>query len=83
MNTGTLAVALIFGFPVLIVGGFFVVWALKIVTGGSGRNAALLREEETRLIQELHQGLQHMEQRIDSLETILLGTPRKEEPQDE
>jgi phage shock protein B len=83
MNTGTLAVALIFGFPFLIVAGFFLVWALKIITGGAGRNAAQLREEETKLIQELHQGLLRMEQRIDSLETILLDTSRKEEPRDE
>ena len=35
------------------------------------------RDQETELIQEIHQGLTKMEQRITSLETILLDPERK------
>lgn len=74
MHTGTLAVLLIFGFPFLIVGGFFLIWAMKIFKGGRDET---MNEEETRLIQELHQGLSRMEERIDALETILLDPERE------
>ncbi len=75
MHPGHLAVILIFGLPLLIVGGFFLIWALKIVTGKSGRPAAG-QEEETRKLQELHQGRRRMEERIEALETILLDPDR-------
>jgi phage shock protein B len=78
MNTGMLAVSLIFGLPLLLVAGFFLIWALKIVTGRDGRQKEKLQAEETRLIQELHQGLARMEERIEALETILLDPERKE-----
>ena len=78
MNTGILAVSLIFGLPLLIVAGFFLIWALKIVTGRDGLRKDKLQAEETRLIQELHQGLARMEERIEALETILLDPERKD-----
>lgn len=78
MNTGMLAVSLLFGLPILIVAGFFLIWALKIVTGRDGLKKEKLQAEETRLIQELHRGLARMEERIEALETILLDPERKE-----
>lgn len=77
MSIGTLVVLLIFGFPIMVVGGFFLIWALKIAKG----NKDELSAEETRLIQEIHQGLTRMEERIETLETILLEADRKEENQ--
>ena len=69
MHTGALAILLIFGFPIVVVGGFFLIWALKIAKGGKDDQ---FKAEETQLIQEIHHGLQKMEERIEALETILL-----------
>ena len=79
MHGGMVLISLIFGLPLLIVAGFFLIWALKIITGGSARQREELMAEETRIIQELHQGLTRMEERIEALETILLDPERKEE----
>jgi hypothetical protein len=79
MNPGALAVLFIFGFPFLLVGGFFLIWALKIVKGEAVRRNEQFQSEETRLIQELHQGLTKMEKRIEVLETIILDTDRKDD----
>jgi len=73
-----ITVLLIFGLPFLIVAGFFLIWALKIVTGGSSRQKEEIQADETRLIQEIHQGLMRMEERIEALETILMDQDRKE-----
>ena len=78
MNPGALAVLLIFGFPFVLVGGFFLIWALKIVKGEAVRRNEQLQSDETRLIQEMHQGLMRMEKRIESLETIILDSDRKD-----
>jgi phage shock protein B len=78
MSTGMLAVSLVLGLPLLIVAGFFLIWALKIITGRDGPQKEKLQAEETRLIQELHQGLARMEERIEALETILLDPERKD-----
>ena len=84
MHPGSLAIFLIFGFPFLVVGGFFVIWALKIIQGGSAKKNDKLQAEETKIIQEIHQGLSRMEERIEALETILLDPERphrKDNPQ--
>lgn len=80
-NPGTLAVLLIFGFPFLIVGGFFLIWAMKVYKGRAGEQDEQLRAQETKLIQEIHQGLIRMEERIEVLETILLDPERKGDSQ--
>jgi len=48
-----------------------IVWFLTRIGGGGNRQA---QAEETRLMQELHEGLEKMEERIEALETILLET---------
>lgn len=71
-----LAVILIFGIPlVAIVGGIFLA-ALRILRGGPARGGQMA-EEESQLVQELYQGLQRMERRIETLETLLLDRERK------
>lgn len=78
MDAGVLAVLLIFGTPfVAVIGGLFIA-ALKILKGSSSRQSRQLQVEETRLIQELYQGLSRMEQRVETLETLLLDQDRKE-----
>lgn len=78
MHGGMLFISLLFGLPLLIVAGFFLIWALKIITGGSARQREELQAEETGIIQELHQGLTRMEERLEALETILLDPERKD-----
>ena len=60
---------------ILSIGG--VVWMIR--RGGSAtRNQTKVEsQEETRMIQEIHHGLMRMEDRVESLETLLLDTDRK------
>jgi len=78
MRTGSLVLLLIFG-PIFaaVVGGIFIK-ALKIWKGISPEQSQQLRAEETRLMQELYQGLSRMEERVEALETILLDRKRRE-----
>lgn len=52
----------------LVVIGAIILIGLKIVR--SGRDGRL-QEDETRMIQEMYQGLARMEKRLDALETIV------------
>jgi len=79
MNTGTLAVLLIFSIPLLVIAGAFFIKALKILKGIAPEQSQQLQEEETKLIQELHRGLARMEERVDALETLLLDRHRKDQ----
>jgi len=49
----------------------FVLLVTKTKRGGSFRHGEQLNADETKLIQELHQGLSRMEERVEALETIL------------
>ena len=79
LDTGTLAVLLIFGTPFIAVAGGVVIKALKVVTGSPSRKGERLQAEEAELMQKLYQGLARMEERIDALETLLLERDRKED----
>lgn len=66
--------AAILGFVAVVLallGGVAVV-ITKIIKGPKAKNADQTSEEEARLIQDLHKGLERMEKRIEALETILL-----------
>jgi phage shock protein B len=78
MDAGKLAILMVFG-PVLaaVVGGIFLK-ALKIWKGSSPEQSQQLQAEEAKLIQEIYQGLSRMQERVEALETILLGRERKE-----
>jgi phage shock protein B len=52
---------------------------IRIVKEGVSRKAQAYQADETRMIQEIYQGLSKMEQRIEALETILLDRERKGE----
>ena len=78
MNVANLAVLMVFSIPLAAIIGGIGLAALKILKsneGGSPEQSA----EETRLIQDIYHGLQKMEQRVEALETILLGKERKED----
>lgn len=72
--------ASIFGFVVLVLAllGLVAVAIVRFIKGPRARAADANEQEEARMIQDLHQGLTRMEQRIEALETILLDKDRKE-----
>lgn len=53
----------------LLAGLFIICWTIVKLVGRNGRGA---NDDEARLIQEMHRGLVHMEQRVEALETLLL-----------
>ena len=66
-----LIVAIVFGSFVLIpavIGGTIVI-SIKMLRGGTSRKD---QAEDSKIIQEIYQGLARMEQRVEALETILL-----------
>jgi phage shock protein B len=67
-------IATILGFALLVLAllGGIGVAIIKVIKEKSGGRDDPAQEEETKLMQELHQGLSRMEQRIEALETILL-----------
>jgi len=70
-----LAVFMVFAIPLAaIIGGIFIV-ALKVLKGSSSGKE--MSADETRLIQEIYNGLTRMEDRIEALETILLDRTEK------
>jgi hypothetical protein len=74
-----LIVAIVFGGIVLalaIVGSTILI-AIKILRGGLSRKGRRLEADETRMIQEIYQGLLRMEERVEALETIILDSQGK------
>lgn len=55
--------------------------AMKIKHGGLSARSRDAQGEETRMIQEIYQGLSRMEARVEALETILME--RREKPHDD
>ena len=75
----------------MLTAGALVFWIILIPLAGAvfigyllfkffgDRFSAESRQEETKLIQELHQGLGRLERRIESLETLLLEQEKANE----
>ncbi|MFC1737273.1 phage-shock protein [Candidatus Hydrogenedentota bacterium] len=63
--------------PFLVIGGA-IIMALRILSGGSSRRSGNEAAGEARMIQEIHAGLTRMEERIESLETIVIDQDKKE-----
>jgi len=59
-------------FPVIII------LAVRSIRGGGPSQSREMADEETRMIQEIYQGLLKMEDRVEALETLLLEKERKE-----
>ncbi len=64
----------IFGSLVLILGTICgtIIFAMKMRHGGISARSRDAQGEETRMIQEIYQGLSKMEARVEALETILM-----------
>jgi phage shock protein B len=77
-----LIVAIIFGSLVLIpaVIGGTIVMSIKLLKGGATRKN---QEEDSKIIQEIYQGLSRMEERVEALETILLDREKGERSNEE
>ena len=72
MDPGIVTALLNFVTTIVIVIGVFGLISLKIIKGSPRRHSQAPNIEETRLIQELYQGLSRLEERVESLETLLL-----------
>jgi len=75
---GFIIVAAVFGGIILALAiiGSTILMAIKILKGGIGQND---QTDEAKMIQEIYKGLARMEERIDSLETIILDRERKDQ----
>jgi phage shock protein B len=79
IGAGLLAIILIFGsLFVAVIGGLALgAWAIWRKT--APRQGHLAQADEAKMIQELYQGLLRMEERVETLETLLLDQERKGE----
>lgn len=59
-------------FGSIVVGLSIVCWTLVRLFTSSGRGGQIVRTEESKMIQEIYKGLTKMEQRVETLETLLL-----------
>ncbi len=77
---GAFIVSIIFGGIVLALAviGSTILIAIKIIRGGASPGGQRSEAEEARMVQEIYQGLEVMEQRLEALETILLEPDGKE-----
>lgn len=76
MGLSELAVVFIV-FGSLILGLFIICWTVMRLVQGGGRKGGIVQADEAKLIQEIYHGLSMMEQRIETLETLLLERERK------
>ena len=81
MGVAELAVVMVFLIPLAAIIGGLVLAALKILKGNSRHRTGPESAEETRMIQEIYNGLGKLEARIEALETLILDSERKDEPQ--
>ena len=78
MGVAELTILMVFAIPLAAVVGGILLALAKILRGdGSGRSKQR-DEEEARLMQEMCQGLEKMEKRVEALETILLDREGKD-----
>ena len=68
-------ILLIFGTGFVAVAGGLALAALKILKGRPNRSRQL-DSDETKLMQELYQGLSRLEERVEALETLVLDQDR-------
>jgi phage shock protein B len=81
---GIIIAFIVTALPLIIIAGAILL-VIKIAKGGSSPKDARARADETKIIQEMYQGLTKMEERVEALETILIESEkhRKERHSDE
>jgi len=55
-----------------------IILAIRIIKGGATPDSRRAQAEEARMIQEIYQGLSSIEKRVESLETIIFDSSRKD-----
>jgi phage shock protein B len=80
---GVIIVAIVFGGTVLALAviGSTILMGIKIIKGGVSRQGQRSQSEDTRMIQELYKGLDRMEKRVETLETILIDIEKRNQSQ--
>ncbi len=77
---GLLIIVLAFLIPVLAIAApVIIVLAIIRAVSGASRRSPTVDAQETRIMQEIHNGLGAMEKRIDNLETLLVEREREAE----
>jgi len=61
----------------LAVIGSTILMGLKIIRGGAASKGQRMETDETKMVQEIYQGLSDMEDRVEALETILLDREKE------
>ena len=77
---GALIVSVVFGSAVLIltiIAGT-ILFAIRMIRGGVSPKDRQQRAEEARMVQEIYQDMSELENRVESLETILLDSEKKD-----
>jgi phage shock protein B len=77
MNTGTLAVLLVFGIPIIAIISEAIIRVLKILTDQK-KSGGKMNADEVQIIQDLNKGFTRLEERVESLETIMLDRMKKD-----
>ena len=77
---GVIFFAIVFGGIIisLAIIGSTILMAIKLIKGGVAGKDRQSQTDEARMIQEIHQGLTRMEERVEALETIILDHERKD-----
>jgi phage shock protein B len=83
--TAALILLVIFGSIITMIAMVlgFILLLTRFRKGGTIGRGEQAQTNETRLIQEIHQGLARMEERVNALETILFDQEMKEERKEE
>jgi phage shock protein B len=71
-------VMMVLAIPLVAIIGGTLVALVKVVTGSGSREDSRDAADEARMIQEIHEGLMRMEERVEALETLMLDRDRTE-----
>ncbi len=68
-----------FGLIILAIAaiGAIILFSIKIIKGGFSHKDRQQQSTETKMVQDIYQGLRKMETRVESLETLLMDQDRK------
>jgi len=61
--------------------GGIILFSIKIIKGGFSHQDRQHQTMETKMVQDIYQGLRKMESRVESLETLIMDQDRKGEKQ--
>ena len=78
--SGVIVVAIVFGGIILALAiiGSTILMGIRLIRGGVSKKDRQSQTDEAKMIQEIHQGLARMEDRVDALETIILDHEGKD-----